>query len=420
MTAMLSRSSVDVPVGWIGEPRLLRGTEQDLLDHAAHLAVHGRLPALSREALLASLDAVGLAGRGGAAFPLARKIRALAAGEPVLVVNGAEGEPISAKDHALLARAPHLVLDGARAVASVVGARRVLVAITDPELAEPLRRALASRPDTGLFELQVVPGGRFIAGEAGALVAALNGAAGVPPGRRVLPTERGVGGRPTLLSNAETYAQLAVLARLGAARFSSIGTSGEPGSTLLTVSGAVASPGVLEVPLGTSLASVAAAVGAGSSQAVLVGGYHGSWLAPDPQLALSRAGLAAAGGTLGAGVLAFVGSDTCALGELARVTQWLADQSAKQCGPCSFGLPALAADLRGLLAGQVGPSLARQLGQLAGRGACAHPDGAVRFVRSGLAALTGEVGLHRGYGSCRRSDRGQLATVRPAVLRGPS
>ncbi|HEX4727069.1 MAG TPA: hypothetical protein VH298_04695, partial [Jatrophihabitans sp.] len=147
MTAVLTRPSLDVPVGWIGEPRLLRGTEHDLLDHGAHLAVHCPLPALSREALLASLDAVGLTGRGGAGFPLARKIRALAAGEPVLVVNGAEGEPISAKDHALLARTPHLVLDGARAVAGVVGARRVLVAITDPDLAEPVRRALASRPD---------------------------------------------------------------------------------------------------------------------------------------------------------------------------------------------------------------------------------------------------------------------------------
>jgi NADH:ubiquinone oxidoreductase subunit F (NADH-binding) len=313
-------------------------------------------------------------------------------------------------------------LDGARAVAGVVGARRVLVAITDPDLAEPVRRALASRPDAGLFELHglFADRDRFVVGEAGALIAALNGAAGVPPGRRVLPTERGVAGRPTLLSNAETFAQLGVLVRLGAARYGSIGAPGEPGSTLLTVSGAVATPGVLEVPLGSSLASAAAAVGAGPSQAVLVGGYHGSWLVPDPNLPLSRAGLAAAGGTLGAGVLAFVGSDTCALAELARVTQWLADQSAKQCGPCSFGLPALAADLRGLLTGQVGPALARHVGQLAGRGACAHPDGAVRFVRSGLAALAGEVGLHRACGSCRRSDRGQLATVRPAVLRGLS
>jgi NADH:ubiquinone oxidoreductase subunit F (NADH-binding) len=421
MTAMLSRPTASaVPVGWIGEPRLLRGTDRDLLDYRAHLAVHGPLPALSREALLAGLDAVGLAGRGGAGFPLARKIRALATGTPVLVVNGAEGEPISAKDHALLSRVPHLVLDGASAVAGIIGARRVLVAITDPDLAEPVRRAVAGRPDARLFEL---PGlfasqDRFVAGEAGALIAALNGAAGVPPGRRVLPTERGVAGRPTLLSNAETFAQVAVLARLGAARFGSIGAAGEPGSTLLTVSGAVASPGVLEVPLGTPLAAVATAVGAGPSQAVLVGGYHGSWLPADGNLLLSRAGLAAAGGTLGAGVLAFVGSDTCALAELVRVTQWLADQSAKQCGPCSFGLPALAADLGGLLAGQPAPAIARHTGQLVGRGACAHPDGAVRFVRSGLAALVDELGVHRAYGGCRRSDRGQLATVRPLALRG--
>ena len=310
----------------------------------------------------------------------------------MLVVNGAEGEPISAKDHALLARTPHLVLDGARAVAEAVGARRVLVAITDPDLAEPLRRALASRPDAGLFELHgLFATDRFIAGEAGALVAALNGAPGCrraggccrpsaawPAVRRCCPTPR-------------RYAQLAVLARLGAARYGSIGAPGEPGSTLLTVSGAVASPGVLEVPLGTSLASVAAAVGAGPSQAVLVGGYHGSWLAPDPEpVAVPRrpGGCRRDVGGRGAG---FVGSDTCALAELARVTQWLADQSASS---AAVQLRVAGAGRRSaaLLAGQpsaAGPAR-RSVGRT-GRLRASGRRGAVRPQRAGGAGRRGRL-----------------------------
>jgi NADH:ubiquinone oxidoreductase subunit F (NADH-binding) len=158
---------------------------------------------------------------------------------------------------------------------------------------------------------------------------------------------------------------------------------------------------------------LAAAVGVSASQAVVVGGYHGSWLAPDPNLRLSRAGLAAAGGTLGAGVLIFVGDQTCPLAELARVTGWLAGQSVRQCGPCTFGLPAIAAELSWLMSGAGNPANADRLaGVVTGRGACAHPDGVARFVRSGLAVLPGELQVHRAYGSCRRSDLGRLATTR--------
>jgi NADH:ubiquinone oxidoreductase subunit F (NADH-binding) len=155
-------------------------------------------------------------------------------------------------------------------------------------------------------------------------------------------------------------------------------------------------------------------VGAGPSQALVIGGFHGNWLPDDPTLVLSRAGLAAAGGTLGAGAIMFVGSDSCGLAELARVSRWLADESAKQCGPCAFGLPALADDVDSIARGSRSSAAAaqRHASLLVGRGACAHPDGAVRFVRSGLAALADEVASHAAYGGCRRTDRGHLSTSR--------
>jgi NADH:ubiquinone oxidoreductase subunit F (NADH-binding) len=329
----------------------------------------------------------------------------------VVVVNGCEGEPSSAKDTVLLTHAPHQVLDGAALVAHAIGARRVIVALTDRTTAALVRRAVASRPDAAAFDVRTVED-RFVAGEARALVSALNGGPAVPPGRRIQPTERGVGGAPTLLSNAETFAQAGLAARLGTA-YAAVGTPAEPGTTLLTVTGAVSRPGVVEVPYGTTLATIAEAAGAARSQAVVVGGYHGAWVSPDPQLVMSRAGLAAAGGALGAGAVMFVGENTCGLAELARVADWLAGESAKNCGPCAFGLPALAADVRALAGGQASPDLiARHARMVTGRGACAHPDGAARFVMSGLVALRRDVATHQAHGGCRRHDLGCLPTSR--------
>ena len=407
-----------VPLGWVGAPRLLAGTATgDLTTYRAHTAQHGEAPWPDLPTLLQQLDAVELAGRGGAGFRLAAKIRALRPSRrKAVVVNGCEGEPASAKDTALLLHTPQLVLDGAAAIAAAIGARRVHIAVTEPGVEANLATAIASRPDAGRFQVTRVPA-RFVAGEARALIAALDGRPGVPPGRRVPPTEVGVGGLPTLLSNAETFAQVAILIRRGPSGFATSGTAAEPGTTLLTVTGAVASPGVVEVPLGTSLEDVASVVGAGSAQAVVVGGFHGAWLPPDGSLPLSRSALSAAGGTLGAGAAAFVGSDTCALSELARVTDWLAAESTRRCGPCAFGLPALAADVRALAAGSPDVGLAQRHARLVtGRGACAHPDGAARFVISGLRMLGRELELHRRHGGCGRPDRRHLATTRAEAL----
>lgn len=402
MTAVL-----ETPIGgtWtLGTPRLLAGLDRhDSLDARAHLAVHGALPGVDLPKLLGLLDRAGLAGRGGAGFPLAAKLRALRGTRPYVVVNGSESEPASAKDRTLLRRSPHLVLDGALAVAGALGARRITVAIHDGDAAAAVRRAIGERPDGHRVRVAGTDG-RFVAGEARALVRVLGGGPALPPGRREHLSARGI-----LVANAETYAQAAVLLRLGARGFAGTGTAGEPGTALLTVGGAVARPGVVELPLGTPLGIVLHAAGVADTRAVVSGGYHGSWLAPHPDVPLSRAGLQAAGGSFGAGVLVVVDSLTCALGELSRVTDWLAAQSAGQCGPCRFGLPALAADVRALAAGAPsGLDHAIRHAQLVdGRGACRHPDGTARFVRSALGLLPDELAAHR-HGGCGRPVLGRL------------
>jgi NADH:ubiquinone oxidoreductase subunit F (NADH-binding) len=407
MTVLLDAPvPVDSTAWAIGAPRLLAGLAQaDRLDAPAHLATHGPLPAADLDKLLHYLDMSGLTGRGGAGFPLGAKLRALAsAGARHIVVNGSESEPASRKDRVLLRRAPHLVLDGAVAVAAATGARRVTVAVHDTAAAASVQAAIGERPDARAVTVRMLPAG-FIAGEARAVVRALNGGPAKPPGRRTPPTQTG-----TLVSNAETFAQLAVLLRLGPYRYADTGTQAEPGTALITVGGAVQRPGVLEIPIGTPLGIVLAATGASAQpQAVVIGGYHGSWVHAIAQIRLSRAGLASAGGTFGAGVLLVVDEATCALGELARVTGWLAAQSARQCGPCTFGLPALAADVAALAAGN--PAASAAFGHaraVDGRGACAHPDGAARFVTSGLHVLQDEAARHVQHGGCGRPVLGRL------------
>jgi NADH:ubiquinone oxidoreductase subunit F (NADH-binding) len=413
VTGVLPGRGLDREVAVVGTPRLLAGLDRaPVVGSGAHQSLHGRLPLPTRERLVTMVEGVALRGRGGAAFPVGRKLRATPDAASVLV-NGHESEPASHKDRVLMRRVPHLVLDGALAVASALGSREVVVAVADPLSHHALVAASHDRHDAGSVRIASAPGG-FVAGEARALVRGVDGGQAVPPGRRVLPTVRGLRGRPSFVSNVETFAQIALLVRMGVAAFGHTGESSEPGTTLVTVSGAVTRPGVVEIPTGLPADVVLRLAGARAVQALAVGGYHGAWLAPSPALRLSRDGIAAAGGVFGAGVLAVVGDETCGLGELARVTHWLADQSSGRCGPCRNGLPALAGVVDALWHGRPDDGTAAVVATLVdGRGACAHPDGAARFVRSGLHVLAAEVAAHSS-GGCGRSILGQLPVGEPA------
>ncbi|MEU4295152.1 NADH-ubiquinone oxidoreductase-F iron-sulfur binding region domain-containing protein [Kribbella sp. NPDC026596] len=385
----------------IGDARVLAGLDQGRLDRQRHLWTHGPQPDLNREDYLRLTEAVGLRGRGGAAFPVALKLADLPAkGIEAVVVNGSESEPVSRKDRLLLTLAPHLVLDGATGLASALGAPHVLIAVHDGAAATSIREALMERDDRLAIEVSDTPG-RFVAGEARAVLSALEGGAAVPPGRRVLPTRKGYHRRPTFLSNVETFAQLAVLARLGSRGFSSTGLISEPGTQLLTIDGAVQRRGVMETPTGVPLDTVLQFAGAEPGP-VLLGGYHGRWLPRTDGLTLQRP-------EVSAGIILALGTDTCPLGEVYRVAQWLASQSAGQCGPCVFGLAALVDDFDRLLRGDPAGwhNAQRHLGLVPGRGACAHPDGSARFLASALEVFGDDVRLHLD-GGCGRPAKGVL------------
>lgn len=404
----------DVPdVRVLGLPRLCAGfDEAERLDRKRHLLVHGSLPALSEERLAGVAEAVALRGRGGAGFPLARKLTAVAKAaarrgvRPVVVVNGCEGEPACRKDTVLLCRAPHLVLDGAVLAAEALGARLVVVGVTKDTAESSVQNAIAERGLRGrrrgrsLRARLVRSPERLVSGEASALIRAAEGGPPVPPGRRTRAAESGLGGAPTLLSNAETFAQLALAARLGPDRYGATGTADEPGTVLLTVSGAVPVPTVVETPSGVPLPYVLQTCAADPAPpGVLIGGYHGAWL--DAMTAygtpLSREALATRGGALGAGAVLPLSTGTCPLGEALRIANWLAAESAGQCGPCRLGLPSLAGLLSDALkgGGQSALEAVREAARgVRGRGACKHPDGSARFVLSALAAFPDDLAAH--------------------------
>ncbi|HXY93418.1 MAG TPA: NADH-ubiquinone oxidoreductase-F iron-sulfur binding region domain-containing protein, partial [Acidimicrobiia bacterium] len=403
-----------------GLPRLL--PRAAITSLSEHTALYGTLPPIrsraDRSALVDAVERAGLRGRGGAGFPTARKLRAVADGgrHTVVVANGAEGEPASSKDAVLLTTTPHLVLDGAVVAAGAVRADSVIVVVDrrHPSVVDAVTRAVEERSRAGVDRVPIrvvtIPN-RYVAGEETAVVNFLNGGPAKPMFVPPRPFERGVRGRPTLVQNVETMANLALIARFGADWYRSLGTNDEPGTILVTLSGAVERPGVYEFAIGTPVQSVLTTAGTPDGvAALLVGGYFGNWLRPSTlgDVTLSHQALRACGGTLGCGMIGVLGERTCGLVETARISAYLAQESAEQCGPCARGLPALAGAVDAIARGRAPegtlPTLQRWLHDVSRRGACHLPDGAVGLISSALDVFADDVVAHVQHGRCVSGD----------------
>jgi NADH:ubiquinone oxidoreductase subunit F (NADH-binding) len=413
-------------------PRLLTGIPvHGAMDLKEHVAIHGEAPFAKRRerrgagTLIDLVEQAGLLGRGGAAFPAAAKMRAVVGAgrsrigvRPIVLANAAEGEPASLKDRVLLEGLPHLVLDGGVLAARAVGADELILCIDEsagPAL-QSATSAIRERERTGgdalKVSIQPVPVG-YVSGQESALVNLCSGGPAKPTLTPPMPFQRGVRRRPTLINNAETLAHLALIARYGPQWFRQLGTQAHPGSTLLTLSGAVTHPGVYEIEYGAPLASLIEAAGGTSTpiRAALLGGYAGTWFdgAAISTLALSNDHLAPHDASLGAGIAVLLSQETCPVAETSRVTRWLAGQSAGQCGPCVHGLGAIAGAIEELAAGtasaETGQRTVRWASQVKGRGACRHPDGVVGFVTSALNVFAEEFADHARHGPCDACSR---------------
>jgi NADH:ubiquinone oxidoreductase subunit F (NADH-binding) len=397
-------------------PRLLPHGSEQPRDWHAHTAWHGGLRYRGAAGqLIADLQAAGLTGRGGAAFPAGRKLAAVLDAArtrrraPVVIANGAESEPASDKDATLLWLSPHLVLDGLQLAVEAVGADQAILythANRRNDVAKRLRQALEERRAVGAdrvpVQLAEAPP-RFLSGQETALVNHLSGGPVIPTFMPPRITERGLAGAPTLVQNVETLAHLALIARHGPRWFRAVGTAAEPGSMLCTIRRSDGAPRITEVPLGMPLKGLLGPIH--PDGAVLIGGYHGTWVpaAAVGQLTLDNHSLSRVGARVGAGILIVPPPDRCGLAETAAVVRYLALESAGQCGPCLNGLPRIAAGLAELAGSRprrkTRTDVERWAGVVTGRGACHHPDGTVRLVRSALTTFAAELASHE-QGRC--------------------
>ena len=216
-----------------------------------------------------------------------------------------------------------------------------------------------------------------------------------------------MGGRPTLVQNVESLAHAALIARHGDAWYRELGGGSTRGTALVTVTAGAGSAyrsGVTEIAIGTTVAELGARTGVAArdhARAVLLGGYFGGWLAADRawDLSLDPVAMREAGSAFGCGVVSFLSRDACGVEATARIIDYMAGQSAAQCGPCVFGLRAIA-DATARIAGGTAHAddldrVTRWTGQLAGRGACRHPDGAVGLMHSALRVFADEFAVHQ-------------------------
>jgi NADH:ubiquinone oxidoreductase subunit F (NADH-binding) len=367
----------------------------------------GALPAVP-PALIDSIERSNLRGKGGAGFPVAIKWRSVASqpgGAPVVLANGGEGEPLSRKDRMLMEQRPHLVIDGAMLAAGAVGADEIVLYVGADHVGaiQAMHRAMTERTASERARLRLVSAPvRYVSGEETAAVHFINDGIALPTSIPPRPFEHGIDGRPTLVQNVETLAAVALIARFGDDWYRSLGTGNASGTTLVTVGGAVPQTVLIEIPQGMALADAVNAAGGitSDSDAVLLGGYFGGWVESSTAwgLPLDADALRQLGYSLGCGVVAVLPAGRCGVVETARILAYLAHESARQCGPCTFGLRAISAAAGRVAALTPTPGdlehIQRWAGVLAGRGACRHPDGAAGLVASALRVFAAEFQLH--------------------------
>ncbi|WP_238005472.1 NADH-ubiquinone oxidoreductase-F iron-sulfur binding region domain-containing protein [Dactylosporangium sp. AC04546] len=382
------------------------------------------------ERLLDAVEAAALRGRGGAAFPTSRKIETVRTGRgiPVVVANGEEGEPASVKDRWLLRHRPHLVLDGLRLAALMAGSEDVHVYVSDQAGAASVRRAAQELSGAGVWDVDVtvtVVDPAYVAGEETAVVRALNGGPALPMDKPPRPFEEGVAGRPTLVNNVETLANLPLIQRLGAAGYREAGTAASPGTFLLTLTGCAAT-GLYEIPFGETLRSVLSWLGEDhrSVAGVLMGGYFSGVLGPHAlDVPLDYDSLRAVESGLGCGAVGVISRDTCPVAVSAAVLAYFARENAGQCGSCFNGTAAMSAVLDALVEHRAGTDdmerLIRWSTFLRGRGACGTLDGATNVTASLLREFPDLVSRHL-HGLCDLCDSGRRVTGPPfAVILPP-
>ncbi|MBC9955577.1 formate dehydrogenase [Yimella sp. cx-51] len=364
------------------------------------------------------IEEAGLTGRGGAAFSTARKVRLAQDHRARLIVNACDGEIGAAKDAWIVRHQLRELIDGAMLFAT--STTPIFAAHRDSETARLLIAA-------GLDVLQVPH--RYVSSEESALVNLLHGNPARPVTKRYPIAAGGQTAQekplePTLVLNAETVWLAGRIVASGVGWFRSFGTADEPGPRLVTVSAVGRPPVVLPTAAGEPITSLLARAGMDRDYLALnIGGLGGGFVAAKDVSSMTWSGrdLTPHGLFLGPGVIRVLPADTCPWVEISALVRYAAGESAGQCGPCIFGLPAISEDLDALVGGTGGSDvldrLSGRVGLLPGRGACRFPDGVGRFVASALQVFGAELRAHQSIGCQFSAVTGPIHTATAPLRR---
>jgi NADH-quinone oxidoreductase subunit F len=362
----------------------------------------------------------GLRGRGGAGFPVARKWNAAiaAAATPrYLICNAGEDEPGSFKDRVLLEYRPHLVLEGTILAAQAIEAQEVRFYINETyehciaRITEAIEEAAREQYLAGLSVSVHRAPTVYVAGEDSAALEVLEGRPAKPRQKPPYPATAGLFGKPTVVNNTETLANVPPILRNGASWFRSYGTAESPGTMIFCLGEEMNSPGAYELPLGTPLRLLYEKIGGGLKddrplKAILPGGPSCAFLANDKlELSLDPESLKRAGSSLGCGVMRFYSEDTCMVAEALRIAQFFSRESCGQCPACRMETTMLATMLERIAQGKAEPALFEQFQKIIdfnrGKGYCALINMPGPPVMSALRLFRGEFDEHLHTGTCR-------------------
>jgi NADH:ubiquinone oxidoreductase subunit F (NADH-binding)/(2Fe-2S) ferredoxin/Pyruvate/2-oxoacid:ferredoxin oxidoreductase delta subunit len=335
----------------------------DYIASGGYAALAKALAGLEPEAVVREVEISGLRGRGGGGFPTARKWRSVreapsADGVKYLICNGDEGDPGAFMDRSVMEGNPHSVLEGMIIGAYAVGATHGYIYVRNeyPLAVEHLKRAIAQAREYGFlgerilgedfsFDIRINRGGgAFVCGESTALMASLEGRTGEPRSKYVHTAESGLQGRPTLLNNVETWANVPHIINNGGAWLASIGTEGSKGTKVFSLVGKVQNTGLVEVPMGISLRQIIEEIGGGTEsgkafKAVQTGGPSGGCIpASHLDAAVDFDELTRLGSMMGSGGMIVMDEDTCMVNVAKYFMGFLKSESCGKCTPCREGI----------------------------------------------------------------------------------
>ena len=360
-----------------------------------YAALAKTLEGATPDALIQTIEAAGLRGRGGAAFPAAKKWKIAARSaspEKYVVANGGEHEPGSQKDQFLVAHYPHKVLEGMLLCGYGTGAQTgylYLIAQMEAQIASS-RAAIAEMRERGLLGSDILGSGfnfeihiheapsTYVAGEETAAIDSIEGGPGKPREKPPYPGVAGIHGHPTTVNNVETLAHVPAILRNGSEWYRRIGTASSPGTMLFTLGAQVKSPGVYEMPFGSTFRDVIYGCGGGPAsgraiRAILPALSSGFLGAEHLDTAIDHDTLRALDSGPGCGGISFIEEGEDILPRIQEIAQFFVDEQCGQCPPCRMETNQLLHIIKGV-SEQKGPGFAEQIERITrfshGKGLC--------------------------------------------------